>query len=486
MSWQVDSTETEDSWFADLVATALSSPCAVCPLPPKRASLGATTIVWFETEPGIAFIHTTGGTTDDRVLAEAVTRAELEQAGYRQAHYTFEPDEDSPLRKEATWNDVMAKAKRLIQSGNVTILRNGQNNIVGHVVGDHGEYQSEISREDPNSQVITQWQCECPWDQFAFQRTRKWKKYEARPCAHVLATYWAARRMPLDDAQPEAQGQGQLFAPGPMVGTPSPRGRPTQPVGLIPGQQLSIPGVDPGTAVSTPPGPSGAPPAPDVMPQFPGTQMQEVNPVSVPGLRQPSPANPVQYPGGTFSSVTGEWHFAGYKHKGYILDDGSEFKWDVDEDGHPHHPDMHSQLPEGRKPVAVFTDLDDGTRELFDLQGHEITNKTWQFESAKADEFENSDMAQVMKATYGVAEGKSVEHGAGGYREIPKNAIVEVLGQDPTTGWVDCIWPLNNSGPMEPYHVRAWIPAEDLTPRPDVRKPGPFIKRRSNERLAVL
>lgn len=411
MSWQVDSTETEDSWFADLVATALSSPCAVCSLPPKRASLGATTVVWFETEPGTAFIHTTGGTIDDRVLAEAVTRAELEQAGYRQAHYTFEPDEDSPLRKEAAWNDVMAKAKRLIQSGNVTILRNGQNNIVGHVVGDHGEYQSEISREDPNSQVITQWQCECPWDQFAFQRTRKWKKYEARPCAHVLATYWAARRMPLDDAQPEAQGQGQLFAPGPMVGTPSPRARPTQPVGLIPGQQLSIPGVDPGTAVSTPPGPSGAPPAPDVMPQFPGTQMQEVNPVSVPGLRQPSPANPIQYPGGTFSS--------------------------------------------------------------------------WQFESAKADEFENSDMAQVMKATYGVAEGKSVEHGAGGYREIPKNAIVEVLGQDPTTGWVDCIWPLNNSGPMEPYHVRAWIPAEDLTPRPDVRKPGPFIKRRSDAQLAV-
>lgn len=414
MSWQPDSTQTEDSWFADLVGTVLASPCAVCKLPPKRQRLGSTDVLWFETEPGIAFIRTTGGTPDDNVLAEAVVRAELSQYGIRQAHYTFEPDEDSELRKTAAWDDIMAKAKRLIQAGNVTILRNGQSNIVGHVVGDHGEYQTEISREDPNSQVITQWQCECPWDQFAFQRTRQWKKYEGRPCAHVLATYWSARRMPLDEDRMEGQGQGQLFAPGPAVGTPSLRRPPGVPVTVAPGQQLSIPGIDPGTAVSTPPGPSGAPPAPNVMPQFPG--ITEEAPVSVPGARLPTPGNPTQYPGGTFST----------------------------------------------------------------------TGDGWVFESAKSDKFENSDMAQVIKATYGVAEGKSVEHGAGGYREIPKNAIVEVLGQDPTTGWVDCIWPLKDSGPMEPYHVRAWIPAEDLTPRPDVRKPGPFIKRRSNERLAVL
>jgi hypothetical protein len=94
--------------------------------------------------------------------------------------------------------------------------------------------------------------------------------------------------------------------------------------------------------------------------------------------------------------------------------------------------------------------------------------------------FENSDMVQLNEGEYGIMEGKSEEHGAGQYKLIPKGSIGEVLGQDPNTGWVDVAFaqPQANAGPMEPYHVRAWIEPSNLTPRPDVPKPGPFIKRR--------
>jgi hypothetical protein len=83
---------------------------------------------------------------------------------------------------QSSWDDVAAKAKRLIQSGQVTVLRNSPTHVMGHVVGDHGEYNNEIARTDPNSNVIEEWNCECPWNQYAFDRTRKWKYLEGRVC----------------------------------------------------------------------------------------------------------------------------------------------------------------------------------------------------------------------------------------------------------------------------------------------------------------
>jgi hypothetical protein len=70
---------------------------------------------------------------------------------------------------------------------------------------------------------MTQWQCECPWDQYAWQRTRQWKKYEGRPCAHVLATWWASKMAPLDeDAHPGNQQSlfGMPSTPGGGQGSP--------------------------------------------------------------------------------------------------------------------------------------------------------------------------------------------------------------------------------------------------------------------------
>lgn len=157
----------------------------------------------------------------------------------------------SAVQKTAAWPDIMAKAKRLVQSGNVTLLRNGTNNVVAHVIGDHGEYQCEISRDDPNSRAITQWTCECPWDQYAFQRTRQWKKYEGRPCAHVLAAYWKSLATPVDD---------QPTGPAPGAG----------PAGLPPGGGIATPQgwqKDPsggGMVYTGPGGPGGMPMAPSI------------------------------------------------------------------------------------------------------------------------------------------------------------------------------------------------------------------------------
>jgi GNAT superfamily N-acetyltransferase len=95
-------------------------------------------------------------------------------------HLSFE--QYGAMVHQGSWDDIVQKALRLIQSGQVTILRNAPHHLMGHVIGDHGEYNTEISRTDPSSNVIEQWQCDCPWDQFAFNRTREWKRFEGRVC----------------------------------------------------------------------------------------------------------------------------------------------------------------------------------------------------------------------------------------------------------------------------------------------------------------
>lgn len=540
-------------------------------------------------------------------------------------HWTFS--------KTAGWDDIMAKARRLIQAGNVTLLRNGQNVIVGHVVGDHGQYQTEISRDDPESQTISMWDCDCPWSDYSWGRTRKWKKYEGRPCAHTLATWWLAQSTPLDEEVGPGgtpSDQGALFDPGTAqpgpkapAPKPQPQQQPQQPQG--PGQ-LSIPGV-------TPPG--EAPPGPEILPPFPGSP--EAQPaVSVPGLRQPTPYDPIQHPGGTFSRVA-DWDFRerpregeGYKyvwsdsiqqgmlsdlvdqwdneyhhnlsdvlggedtHGGVVTPSGliSVYNWPqktqlggvdqdtIDENRYPSAMIrwLQSELGSNVRPPRTQEELweanqigthlskvamdsweasdwdfsgtpagggkfvwDDFSKQgnyggvnahHFDLKKiigvmtHQGTfthdgivwmypetteappdmikwlkrdvhpdarlpatqeeadrADAWGWHIAKmakqGDQFENSDMVRLEKEEYGIMEGKSEEHGAGQYKLIPENSIGEVLGQDPTTGWVDVNFPLHDMGPMEPYSVRAWIEPKNLTPMPKVQKPGPFIKRRT-------
>jgi hypothetical protein len=256
------------------------------------------------------------------------------------------------MQHEGAWTDVAAKAKRLVQEGKVTILRNAPHHVMSHVQGDHGEYNCEISRHDPNSQVIEQWNCECPWAQYAFDRTRKWKKLEGRVCSHVLATYWKPKSTPLDmsdqdDGYAAPGGQAPGAMPGqeqlplgptqqqpyeaePGVFTPETTGpeytapeqpetppdatQPTKspipmstPSGPLPGNKdIALPG-QPQNPFSTQPSTTPvAPPQKQQLQLFDITAPQGMQPtpqapaVSVPGARPPTPGNPVQLPG-TFS-----------------------------------------------------------------------------------------------------------------------------------------------------------------------------------------
>lgn len=416
--WSITKVIEEPDWFEGYVRLALSTKPPS--LPAKRHRLGATTIQWHECTPGVAFVDARGGNPDDRALATQYMKAMLAGHGFRIAQYEIDYTDDSrDLTKTAKWSDIMAKAKRLIQTGKVQLLRNGAQNVVGSVIGDHGTYQTEISREDPNSQSITQWQCDCPWDQYAWQRTRQWKKYEGRPCAHVLATYWSSQAHPIDEeahpaqqqmpmgvpTNPQQQLQGPAFAQMPAPSPFAPQG--VQP--MLPGM------APPGQAVGTPPMP-GMPP--EILPPFPMEGQLEPQPpqVSIPGAKPQSPLNPMQWPGGTLSSVH-EWE-------------------------------------------NVFV-------------------KESEFDPA------NSAMVEIIGTDMGIAEGPDVTNPMHGqYLDIRSNTkgIGEVMGHDNIQGMgqvVEVIFPLDKTGPLQPYHIRAWLRPDQLRLRPDIQPPGPFIKRRT-------
>jgi hypothetical protein len=157
---EIDSTQDHGAWLDDYVTAAVAD--EPVGLPPKLQKIGEVEVVWLETEPGIAFISAVNGTIDDRQLAQKVVAEQLRPHGFKRAAFTLDWDKsDEGLRKEADWSAIEAKAKRLIQSGKVHILRNGATSVVGQVEGDHGNYQTEISRDDPNSEAISLWQCEC-------------------------------------------------------------------------------------------------------------------------------------------------------------------------------------------------------------------------------------------------------------------------------------------------------------------------------------
>lgn len=122
------------------------------------------------------------------------------------------------------------------------------------------------------------------------------------------------------------------------------------------------------------------------------------NIVSVPGAKVPSPFNPIQFPGGTYSKVA-------------------------------------------------------------------------------AEQFEAPEIIRLRTEGYGMAEGKSEAYGAGQYQSVPQGSTGEVLGQDPTTGWVEVIFPLEG-GPLTPYHVKCFVDPGDIE-HTSYNPPGPFIKRRT-------
>lgn len=396
----------------------LKSVLAGAPSVPARCTvIGKSEVEWWEGKPGDAIVMASGGSPADRWLGEQIVASQLEIIGYKRAQFTFDAEHHT-----AGWPDIMQKAKRLVQSGDVTLLRNGWSNIVAHVVGDHGEYNCEIGRDDPESRSITTWQCECPWDQYAWQRTRKWKKYEGRPCAHVLATFWKSQATPLDEGPPE----GSNLPPGQKAGPPAPQAPaspggagtppaevpspamprsfgPEEALGESAPQTMAPPGQGP---LPTPPMDQLAEQVPPIPGQTPGGMPANPSIVSVPGAKMPTPFNPIQFPGGTYSSAPEE-----------------------------------------------------GTKKQ------------------SAEEFVAPEIVRLKDDGYGVAEGKSEEHGAGQYQNIPAGSEGEVLGQDPSTGWVEVIFPLHETSYLEPYHVKMFCSPGDIE-HTNKQPPGTFIKRR--------
>lgn len=367
------------TYLREVLATPLPT------LPAKLTRLGPVEADWFELvdTPGVVVINTTGGTSPQRCVAEIYLREQLREHGYHQATIDMEL---IPFQKTAAWSDIMAKAKRLIQSGQVTVASNSWQNVIGHIVGDHGEYNTEFSREDPNSGVITQWKCECPWAQYAWGRTRQWKKYEGRVCAHTLALYWKSRSTPIEGQGPNQPQRGQMGTPSPM-GPPAPGDAPGMPPGAPP---AAPPGAPPETA-PTDAGPaqgqlfdpSQAPASSGVIPPFPGEQMslfdQWAGPgttpgggksppwaVSVPGARQPDFNNPIQNPS-TYSKVAGRDLTPGERVT--LLEDEYGTKTGKDDDGE------WKLVPAGT-PGQVF-DFDASTglmSVLFELHGGNLSS----------------------------------------------------------------------------------------------------------------
>jgi hypothetical protein len=162
-----------------------------------------------------------------------------------------EPGYPSPEHNDpGGWQGIMEKAQRLRTEQAVDIQLNAPDHVMGIVEGDHGTYQTELWRDDPNAQAITLWDCDCQWEDYSWGRTRQWKKYEGRPCSHTLALYWESMSTPLDtDAYFGDEGQPALpqeYLPSSLPSGPAPQ--PVQapqsvPVQPQPGEQLVLPGT---------------------------------------------------------------------------------------------------------------------------------------------------------------------------------------------------------------------------------------------------
>jgi hypothetical protein len=190
----------------------------------------------------------------------------------------------SALQKFADWNDIMDKSRRLMQNGQVQIQVNAPDHVVGQVQGDHDTYQTEIWRDDPQSQAITMWDCGCQWSDFSWGRTRQFKKYEGRPCSHTLALFWQAQKTPLTKNTPDGQGEPQPLPGGEMA----PAAQPTP--GLIQPYDPS-PLIEPfgSPHPQGPPMPLQSQPEPyDPMQTLPTSPMQEPSPTPV------TPSSPTQ------------------------------------------------------------------------------------------------------------------------------------------------------------------------------------------------
>lgn len=395
------------------------------------------------------------------------------------------------VHKLGDWNDLMDKARRLRNDQQVQITVNQPDHVVGTVQGDHGTYQTEIWRDDPQSQAITMWDCECPWSQYSWGRTRQWKKYEGRPCAHTLALFWQAQQTPPDGAD---QGAAQT-APAQVAPVPAPMGEMQQQQGLIspvpipnqvlplaPGQGIPPPGgpVPEGEPVGAP---AGAGPAAYSVPTTP-QNAQGV--VKIPGALSHVAANNIvdlkpndpfyNYQGNTFYF---DPYFGNRKRSGlnFVLDGEvvGSVTWSV----HSDHIYLESAYVDpGLRQSGIFGKLMETVRHRY--PGLHITGgwnptsplnefaDSYNFKVGAAEPWENGQNVRNKYEVVGEDTTTNIKY------TVPQNSAGTVLYSDSVETVV--IFPLKGS-----YHSPHLVKVEGLTYEfyPD-EKVNPFIRRRAN------
>jgi hypothetical protein len=470
----------------DYIKEVLSS---VRPLPPRKQKIGNAEVAWWEGKPGDAVVMAQGGSPADRILAEKVVASQLEGFGYKRATFHFAVGEETEiLDKERTereqgssttedeglnanqrervierqdnWNDLVEKAKRLVNTGAVTSVRNSKEFVVGMVRGDHGTYESTIERQDPEAPVITGWHCECKWNQFAWQRTRQWKIYEGRPCSHVLALYFVSKMLPTE----EETEQGAPPPGGPPPGAApqaAPAGEPS-PFATAPGAPQA-PGMPEGVVPSVPRGPRGL----EQLTPFKPEDVGAVNPDEALEQRL-GPLAPKMPERPKTELTPEEERFLGYQPRQKIqtppLEQLKEMQRQQQQPtapgqapyGQPAAPGTVSvpgaRLPSERNPIGfpggVWSSV---------YNGHRLAAAPGWYK------YQSGDTITLANSVIGLTEGPSNANGVGQYQEVPSGSKGEVHDQDPTTGWVDAIFPLSG-GAMTPTHVRCFIEPKDIAP----------------------
>ena len=424
----------------------------------------------------------------------------------------------------------MNKAKRLILDGQVNVVRNTPTIVTGIVEGDHGTYHSAISRHDPNSQAIEQWVCDCPWHQFAFMRTRQWKKLEGRVCSHVMALYMQARSTPLDTEGMEDHkpGKGQKVNPvGPgqlqMPFDQQADDQKTREEGLtreqvlemqkqqqeenpIPGDKLNEPQeslrgpeIQPDMPApiqedAIPQGPPVPPPPPNInMPVNPPTQTPGPNPfyeqmslwdATVPNSGGPGlpPTNPVSIPGGRPNSPLNPLDQLGVPGMGIntlskvasiIISERTDFSWHIAKD--PFEEWGSSLLSRGYTPRVMFTNP-----VHLEARGGKIpvpgaiptgfTNEGIP-QYRTLDLGWNPQLQRRMNANEGGPHGPGAPEMRGQFIQVKPGMHAELRAVEPTLKSAYVAVHLPGSGPLHPHQLEGWVDYKDVAAHPNQTSP---------------
>lgn len=303
--WEITKTQSEEAWLDDYLDAIVAS-ADVAYLPARVGTIGAARWEWRLPFPG-KYVVDVEGPLADRIFAYQHVANQLDAIGLEKVAVSWS-GYDRP--------QVEAKALRLIRTNKVMVHDNMPNYISGTVIGDHGTYSPEIQRDptkSPRSQdSLISGSCDCDWGQYMnTPRTRAYKPYQNAPCSHLMGLWWLAQSMPVDTGEPDnphadllQQGQGDMGQFSPLVKDRLRNFAPNMPGPNIPGltprpqgpegPQSFFPDEAEGWSA---PGPEAA------LPQAPPAPVMVDPNGSVPGKKLPTPSDPIQYPGGTFSSV---------------------------------------------------------------------------------------------------------------------------------------------------------------------------------------